>query len=163
MQLLHRRRARKRIKLRPRIRSRQLHRGRIRPHPTHRQRSQEVQHIKHINVPLSPEEPAEYTSYPTILGTGFSSRRVEAQLRGRGIFESLVPEMQHGGERVCEIEDTCCGDDAGEAGEEGNGGADHVRDGPVDGDDGDPEESAAADGERGSFEEFDEDVVVEDC
>lgn len=70
--------------------------------------------------------------------------------------------MEHWGKRVREVEDASRSDDAGEAREVRNGGPDHVRNRPVDRDDGDPGQPAAADREWGSFEELDEDVVVQD-
>lgn len=71
--------------------------------------------------------------------------------------------MQQRWERVRELQDTRCCDDACEAGEIGNSCCDDVCDGPVDGDDGDPEKSAAFAFQRRGLEKFDEDVVIEYC
>lgn len=71
--------------------------------------------------------------------------------------------MQEGGEGVGELDDADGGDDGDEAGEVGDGGADHEGDGPVDGDEGYPEDFAVLGGEGWGAEEFDGYVVVEDC
>ena len=71
--------------------------------------------------------------------------------------------MQPGGEGICELDDADRRHDGGEAGEVGDGGADDEGDSPVDGNDGDPEEFTVFEGEGWGTEEFDADVVVEDC
>ena len=70
--------------------------------------------------------------------------------------------MQEGGEGVREVQNARRGDDGGETRKIRDGGADDEGDGPVDGDDGDPEHLARSLGEWWGAEEFDADVVVQD-
>ena len=81
----------------------------------------------------------------------------------QGVLFDVEGNVQPGGEGVCELDDADRGHDGGEAGEVGDGGADDEGDGPVDGDDCDPEEFTVFEGEWWGAEEFDADVIVEDC
>lgn len=90
-------------------------------------------------------------------------RGVETLVAAQGVFLDAEGEVQEGGEGVGELDDTDGGDDGDEAGEGGDGGADDEGDGPVDGDEGHPEEFSILVGERWGAEEFDGYVVVKDC
>lgn len=87
---------------------------------------------------------------------------VETLARAQGVLFSVVSDVQTGWEGVGELDDADGGDDGREAGEGGDGGADYEGDGPVDGDDGHPEEFTALLGEGRGAKEFDADVVVKD-
>ena len=71
--------------------------------------------------------------------------------------------MQEGRETVGKLDDADGGDDGDEAGEGGDGGTDYEGDSPINGDDGYPEHFAALLSEGWGAEEFDGDVVIEDC
>ena len=65
--------------------------------------------------------------------------RVKALVGAHGVLLAHVCDGEDGREGVCEVEDAEGGDDGGEADEVGDAGADYEGDGPVDGDEGDPE------------------------
>ena len=90
-------------------------------------------------------------------------RGVEALAAAQGVLPDAEGEVEERGEGVGELDDADGGDDGDEAGEGGDCGADDEGDGPVNGDEGDPEEFAVSVGERWGVEEFNGDVVVEDC
>ena len=70
--------------------------------------------------------------------------------------------MQEGRESVCELQDTDGRHDGCEAGEIWDGGPNDEGDGPVEGDEADPEVFPCFLGEGRGAEEFDGDVIVED-
>ena len=153
----------KSIKLRLRINHNQILHRRPNAQPRRRQRPQKVHHVPRIQVPILRHEPPHQPLRAPILQRDLSRGRIEALAGAQGVLFHVVGEVQPGGEGVCELDDADGGDDGGEAGEGGDGGADDEGDGPVDGDDGDPEEFAVLVGKGWGAEEFDADVVVEDC
>jgi len=91
-------------------------------------------------------------------------------IRGHCISLDLEAEGEDGGEGVCELQDADGADEAGDVGELRDGGADDPGDGPVGGDEGDPEPFAGCGGEGWGVEklledfdvgDFDADVAVE--
>ena len=92
-----------------------------------------------------------------------SGSGIEPLAGAQGVLLDVEGNVQEGGEGVCELDDADRGHDGGEAGEVGDGSPEDEGDGPVDGDEGDPEEFAVFLGEGWGAEEFDADVVVEDC
>lgn len=155
--------AAKSVKLRLRINQYQiLHRG-PNAQPGRRQRTQKVQHVPNIQVPIPGHEPPHQPLHASIVQRDLPGSGVETLARAQGILFGVVSDVQKGWEGVGELDDADGGDDGREAGEGGDGGADYEGDGPVDGDEGHPEEFAALLGEGRGAEEFDADVVVKDC
>ena len=154
--------AAKRIELRFRINKDQiLHRG---PHtqPGGRQRANDVEDIPNIQIPIPGHEPSHQPLHAPVLQAHLSGGGVEALAAAQGVFLDAEGEVQEGGEGVGELDDADGGDDGDEAGEGGDSGADDEGDGPVDGDDGHPEEFAGFYGEGWGAEEFDGYVIVKD-
>ena len=153
----------KSIKLRFRINQDQiLHRGPD-AQPGRRQGAQEINNIPHIQIPILRHEPPHQPLDASVVQDDVAGDGVEALAALEGVFLDVEGQVEERGEGVGELEDAKGGDDAGEAGEVGDRGADDKGDGPVDGDDGHPDPFARLVGERGGAEDFDADVVVEDC
>ena len=127
-----------------------------------RQGTQKVHNIPHIQIPIPRHEPPHQSLHARVLQTDLARNGVVALAAAEGVFLDVEGEVQEGREGVGELQDAGGGDDGREAGESGDGGADDEGDGPVDGDEGDPEEFAVFVGEERCVEEFDADVVVED-
>jgi len=87
---------------------------------------------------------------------------VEALAGLKGVELDHVRDGEDGREGVGELQDADGGDDTRQAGEGGNASGDGERDGPVDGDHGDPGDLAGARLQRGRVEDFDKNVVVDD-
>ena len=159
---IQRRMAPKGIKLRLRINQYQiLHRG-PNPQPGRRQRAKKVQHIPNIQIPICRHETPCPSPHAAVLQADLACDGIEALAVPRGVLLDVVGQMQEGRKGVGELDDADGGDDGGEAGEGGDGGADDEGEGPIDGDDGGPEELPGFVGEGWGAEEFDADVVVED-
>lgn len=155
--------AAKSIELRLRIDQDQiLHRG-PNAQSRRRQRPQEVHHVPDVQIPILRHEPPHQPLHTPILQCDLSGSGVEPLAGAQGVLFDVEGKVQPGGEGVCELDDADGGHDGGEAGEVGDGGAEDEGDGPVDGDQCDPEEFAVFKGEGWGAEEFDADVIVEDC
>lgn len=155
--------AAKSIELRLRIDEDQiLHRG-PNPQPGRRQRAAKVKDVPSIQIPIPSHEPSHQPLQAPVLQAHLSGDGVEALAAAQGVFLNVEGEMQEGGKAIGELDGADGGDDGGEAGEVGDGGTDYEGDGPVDGDDGHPEEFAFLVGEGWCAEEFDGYVVVENC
>lgn len=128
-----------------------------------RQRAQKVDDVPNIQVPIPSHEAPHHPLHASVLQTDLPGDGVEALAAAQGVFLDAEGEVQEGGEGVSKLKDADSGDDGGEAGEVGDGGADDEGDGPVDWDQGDPEEFAVLLGEGWGAEEFDGYVVVENC
>lgn len=128
-----------------------------------RQRAQTVDDIEHVQVPVTGHEAPHHPLDARVLQGDLAGGRVEALAAAEGVLLDVEGEVQEGGEAVGELDDAEGGDEGDEAREVGDGGADDESDGPVYGDQGHPEELAALVGEGWGAEEFDGDVVVEDC
>ena len=160
---IERRMAPKSIKLRLRINQNEiLHRG-PNAQSRRRQRPHKVNHVPNVQVPILRHEPPHQPLHTPILQCDLSRRGIEPLAGLQGVLFHVEGNVQPGRESVCELDDADRGHDGGEAGEVGDGGADDEGDGPVDGDDGDPKELAHFVGEGWGAEEFDANVVVEDC
>ena len=160
---IKRRMATKSINLRLRINQYQiLHRGPD-AQPGRRQRAQEVDDVPSIQIPIPGHEPSHQPLHASVLQAHLPGGRVETLAAAQGVFLDVEGNVQEGGEGVGELDDADGGDDGDEAGEGGDGGADDEGNGPVDGDDGHPEEFAGFLGEGWGAEEFDCNVVIEDC
>ena len=151
------------INLRLRINHNQILHRRPNAQSRRRQRPQNVKHVPDIQIPILRHEAPHQPLHAPVLQRDLPRRGIEPLVRAQGVLSDVEGEVQRGGEGVCELDDADGGHDGGEAGEGGDGGADDEGDGPVDGDDGDPEELAVFVGEGWGAEEFDADVVVEDC
>ncbi len=138
-----------------------LHRG-PGAQPARRQRAQKVNDVPHIQIPVAGHEAAHHSLDAAVVQRDLPRDGVEALAAAQGVLLDVEGEVQPGGEGVGEVEDAGGGDDGGEAGEGGDGGADDEGDGPVDGDDGHPEEFAFLRDEGRGAEEIDANVVVED-
>ena len=160
---IKRRMATKRINLRLRINQDQiLHRGPD-TQPGRRQRAKKVDDVPSIQIPIPGHETSHQPLHACVLQAYLPGGRVETLAAAQGVFLDVKGKVQEGGEGVGELDDADGGDDRDEAGEGGDGGADDEGDGPVDGDDGHPEVFAGFLGEGWGAEEFDCDVVIEDC
>ena len=155
--------AAKGIKLRLRIDEDQiLHRGPD-AQPGRRQRAQKVEDVPNIQIPIPSHEASHQSLHAPVLQVHLSRGGVETLAATQGISLNVEGNVQERGEAVGELDDADGGDDGDEAGEVGDGGADDEGNGPVDGDESYPEEFAVFVGEGRGAEEFDGDVVVEDC
>ena len=155
--------AAKSIKLRLRIDEDQiLHRG---PHaqPGRHQGAQQVEDVPNIQIPIPSHEASHQSLHAPVLQAHLSGGWVETLAATQGISLDVEGNVQEGGEAIGELDDAESGDDGDEAGEVGDGGADDEGNGPVDGDESCPEEFAGFIGEGRGAEEFDGDVVVENC
>ena len=153
----------KSIKLRLRINHNQILHRRPNAQSRRRQRPQKVKHVPKIQIPILRHEPPHQPLHTPILQRDLSGGWVEPFAGAQGVLFDVEGNVQPGGEGVCELDDADRGHDGGEAGEVGDGGGDEEGDSPVNGDDGDPEEFTVFVGEGWCAEEFDADVVVEDC
>ena len=160
---IKRRMAAKSIELRLRINEDEiLHRGPD-AQPGRGQGAQKVDDVPSIPIPTPSHEAPHYPLHTRVLQGDLSGDGVVTLTAAQGVLLDVEGEVQEGGEGVGELDDADGGDDGGEAGEVGDGGADYEGDGPVDGNDGDPEKLAILLGEGWGAEEFDGDVVVDDC
>lgn len=139
-----------------------LHRGPD-AQPRRRQRPQAVEHVPHVQVPVPRHEAPREPLHAPVLQADLARGGVEAFAAAEGVALDVEGEVEEGGEAVGELDDADGGDDGDEAGEGGDGGADDEGEGPVEGDEGHPEQFAFLVGEGRGAEEFDGDVVVEDC
>ena len=128
-----------------------------------RQRAQKVDDVPNIQVPIPSHEAPHQPLHASVLQTDLPGDGVEALAAAQGVFLDVEGKVQEGGKGVSKLKDANSGDDGGKAGEVGNGGADDEGDGPVDWDQGNPEDFAVLLGERRGVEEFDGYVVVENC
>lgn len=160
---IKRRMAAKSIELRLRINEDQiLHRGPD-AQPGRRQRAQKVEDVPSIQIPVLSHETSHHPLHARVLQAHLSGGRVETLAAAQGVFLDVKGKVQERGEAVGELDDADGGDDGDEAGEGGDGGTDYEGDGPVNGDDGYPEHFAVLLSEGWGAEEFDGDVVIEDC
>lgn len=154
--------AAKGIKLRLRVYENQILDRGPDTQPGRRQRTQKVDNVPNVQIPIPSHETSHQPLHAPILQTDLSSGRVEALAAAKGVFLDVEGKVQERGEGVGELDDADRGDDGGESGEGGDGGADHEGDGPVDGDESHPEEFAVLVGEGWRAEELDGYVVIQD-
>ena len=153
----------KSINLRFRVQQHQILHSSPNAQTSRRERAQKVNDVPHIQVPIPRQEAPHQAPHARVLQADLSRNGVVALAAAQGVLLDVEGEVEKGGEGVCELEDADGGDDGREARESGDGGADDEGDGPVDGDDGHPEEFSVPVGEGRGVEEFDAYVVVEDC
>lgn len=136
---------------------------RIRTQPRQHQRPEEVEDVPHIHPPAIGHEAAQQPFHATVAPPHDARGGVEAFVGAHGVSLAHVGDRQHGGEGVGEVQDAEGGDGGGEADEVGDAGADDEGDDPVDGDEDDPGDFAGLGDQGWGVEDFDEDVVVDDC
>ena len=151
------------IKLRLCIYQNQILHRRPNAQSRRRQRPQKVKHVPNIQIPILRHKPPHQPLHTPILQRNLPRCGIEPLAGAQGVLFDVEGDVQPGGETVRELDDADRGDDGGEARKVGDGGADDEGDSPVDGDDSHPEEFAVFVGEGWGAEEFDADVVVEDC
>lgn len=89
--------------------------------------------------------------------------RVIPLTREHGVDHGLGAHVKERRERVGELDDTNGADDTDKGVEVGDDSADHESEGPVDWNHDDPNDFAFLGGETGHVEDFDTDVIVDDC
>lgn len=158
---LQRRFAHKRIDS-TRVKSRdQVQDGAVSTQSRQRKRTEHVEDVERIHVPPVGHEPTHPAFRTRVEFDNLSRRRVETFTFAHGVALDAVEDGKQRRERVGELQDTDCGDHAGETGEVGDARGDHKGYGPVDWDHGDPCNLAGFGGQWWGGEYFDENVVVE--
>ncbi len=115
-----------------------------------------------IEIPLLGEEAADPPLEAAVVVDDLARRGIEALTLLHGVLLDVVAESEHGRETVRELHEAHSGGQAGEPEEVGDGGGEDECDGPVDGDDGGPEDLTTASQEGWRVEILHADIVVED-
>lgn len=131
--------------------------------PGRRQRAQKVDDVPNIQIPIPSHEAPHHPLHARVLQADLPGDGVKTLAAAQGVLLDVEGEVEEGGEGVGELEDADGGDDGGETGKVGDGGADDESDGPVDWDQGDPEDFAILLAEGWRAEKFDGYVIVENC
>ena len=155
--------ASKSIDLGFRVNENQILHGGPNAQPGRRERTQKVDYVPHVQIPIPRHEPSHQPLHALVLQADLSGDRVVALTAEQGVLLNVEGEVQEGGEGVGELEDAGGGDDGCEAGESGDCGTDNEGDGPVNGNNGHPDEFALPVSKGRGVEEFDAYVAVEDC
>jgi hypothetical protein len=126
------------------------------------QGTEAVQHIENVHVPACSKEGIGPALQAMATDTDSTRAWIKTRILLRRIAQNSVTEVKHGRESVRKVQDARSGDDTSESTKVGNGGTDDEGTSPVNGNDGNPDELARANRQRGGGENLLEDILIDD-